>query len=716
MAVGLRLRFPIIVSAALVSACGDDGAVTTTFNPDTAGPTTDETATTTDSTSPTTSVSASISDTASTSTTAPGTSTGEEESTTTGGPDTTTTGEESSSSETSTTGPIEDCGNEVVDAGEDCDGADLNAQDCARLGHVAGELACTKDCTFDDSACVDQLCGNDAIEGSEQCDGIDLDGEDCITQGADAGELACDAIDCIFDTSGCIMFSCGNDMQEGSEACDGDDLDGATCVTQGHDGGTLACAGNCMGFDTSGCFDCGDNVQEGTEVCDGTDINGQTCIGQGFDGGTLGCLANCSGYDTSGCHECGNGVAEGPELCDGADLGGESCFTRGFIGGGTLACTADCAGFLENCVDTICNTPGLPIGPAAGTLTLDTIGMPAVGGVIADVNVSVLANHTWIGDLEVDLRHVETDVSVSLLENPCGNFDNINATFDQDAAGLPVCGSPLGGGGSVRPVGDLENFTGLGGAAGTWELTLLDEVNADGGTLTQWCITVDTADTDPSACGDGHKQWSEICDGADLGGFDCASQGFGGGTLACTAGCTLDTSLCVPGETLQNDNGFCGPNEVGCSDAGGTAGNPQDNVECFTSSLTPPLAVSEVEYFLGVSVPLPTALTLVVFAWPGAGSPPGAQIGSAVLPAADIVTGQHTFVLPTPIASPSASFCVGLRGTAAGDGFRVSVSDAAVAGESYLTASACGLATATELSTAGVSDGAYCIRPTVLEQ
>ncbi len=46
-------------------------------------------------------------------------------------------------------------------------------------------------------------------------------------------------------------------------------------------------------------------------------------------------------------------------------------------------------------------------------------------------------------------------------------------------------------------------------------------------------------------CGNGLRETGEACDGADLAGFDCTSVGFSSGTLACTAGCRLDTSQCV---------------------------------------------------------------------------------------------------------------------------------------------------------------------------
>ena len=53
-----------------------------------------------------------------------------------------------------------------------------------------------------------------------------------------------------------------------------------------------------------------------------------------------------------------------------------------------------------------------------------------------------------------------------------------------------------------------------------------------------------TGNVDP-VCGNMVKEAGEECDGADLGGETCASQGFTRGTLTCTDSCTFDTSDCV---------------------------------------------------------------------------------------------------------------------------------------------------------------------------
>jgi hypothetical protein len=47
-------------------------------------------------------------------------------------------------------------------------------------------------------------------------------------------------------------------------------------------------------------------------------------------------------------------------------------------------------------------------------------------------------------------------------------------------------------------------------------------------------------------CGDGARELAETCDGADLDGQTCVSQGFDAGDLACNSTCDgFDTSQCI---------------------------------------------------------------------------------------------------------------------------------------------------------------------------
>jgi hypothetical protein len=74
-----------------------------------------------------------------------------------------TTTAASSSSSSTTTGGL--CGNGTIDAGEQCDGADLNSFDCTSLGYSGGTLACgAATCTFDTT-----LCNNDTTTTGGVC-------------------------------------------------------------------------------------------------------------------------------------------------------------------------------------------------------------------------------------------------------------------------------------------------------------------------------------------------------------------------------------------------------------------------------------------------------------------------------------------------------------------------------------------------------------------
>ena len=46
-------------------------------------------------------------------------------------------------------------------------------------------------------------------------------------------------------------------------------------------------------------------------------------------------------------------------------------------------------------------------------------------------------------------------------------------------------------------------------------------------------------------CGDGVIQSGEECDGSNLNGKSCSTQGFSGGTLSCNSNCTFNTSQCT---------------------------------------------------------------------------------------------------------------------------------------------------------------------------
>ena len=233
---------------------------------------------------------------------------------TTGGPgetSTTTTGvgeESSTGGEESSTGPVILCGNAMIDANEECDGANLDTMDCTTLGFTGGTLTCTPQCIFDKSKCTSPSCGDTTVDPGEECD--------CGQQGAN-----CTA------------------PQLGNAAC-------TTLPSPGggnYSGGTLTCnsPGSCS-FNKAACVYCGDGVKNGPEPCDGADLGGQTCQSQGFAAGNLSCSA-CA-FNTGGCTKCGNGQIDAGEVCDGANFNGQTCASvdPNKFGDGSLNCS-NCA-------------------------------------------------------------------------------------------------------------------------------------------------------------------------------------------------------------------------------------------------------------------------------------------------------------------------------------------------------------------------------------
>ncbi|NUO50901.1 MAG: hypothetical protein HOV80_18770 [Polyangiaceae bacterium] len=201
-------------------------------------------------------------------------------------------------------GSGETCPNGTIDAGEDCDGANLNGATCTSIGQgfTGGALSCADDCTYDTTECIAPPdCGNGMIDAGEQCDGALLNGGTCQTQGFASGTITCGS-GCQYNTGQC--YTCGNGQIENAEECDGTNFGGMTCLSLGHDGGLLSCAANCLSINQNACSDCGDNVIESPEVCDGAALGGQTCQSQGFSGGTLTCNAACSAFNTAGCTSC----------------------------------------------------------------------------------------------------------------------------------------------------------------------------------------------------------------------------------------------------------------------------------------------------------------------------------------------------------------------------------------------------------------------------
>jgi Regulator of chromosome condensation (RCC1) repeat len=239
---------------------------------------------------------------------------------------------------------------------EQCDMQEIGSNTCISEGYTGGgTLSCDSECTFDYSGCLGIVqCGDNLAQGGEECDGTDFKGESCFSLEYYGGNLLCNS-NCSLDLSECESYGwCGDsDIEAGKEVCDSTNLNEESCETLGYHGGTLACRDSCE-FNITGCQivgSCGDaSIQPSFETCDGSDLNSMDCLDFGYYGGVLNCSDSCQ-FDYTQCSGgiCGDdNVAEGDEDCDGINLNEEDCLSLGYHGG-NLSCNSDCSFNLSSC-------------------------------------------------------------------------------------------------------------------------------------------------------------------------------------------------------------------------------------------------------------------------------------------------------------------------------------------------------------------------------
>ncbi|MBL8743981.1 MAG: DVUA0089 family protein, partial [Myxococcales bacterium] len=165
---------------------------------------------------------------------------------------------------------------------------------------------------------------------------------------------------------------------------------------------------------------------------------------------------------------CGNNVVEYGEDCDGS-AGCTAC---------EFACTA---GQVPFSVDGT----GLPIA-ITDLATFTSTANVATTGTIASVGVQVNINHTYDGDLHLNLiSPMATNVDLS-SENGGTDENYINTVFSTNGTTNITAGTaPYTG--VFLPEGNLALFNGQ-TAAGNWTLSVQDDANGDQGTLNQWRV------------------------------------------------------------------------------------------------------------------------------------------------------------------------------------------------------------------------------------
>ena len=148
----------------------------------------------------------------------------------------------------------------------------------------------------------------------------------------------------------------------------------------------------------------------------------------------------------------------------------------------------------------VCSTPGQALSDYS--LVADEI-VIGDNGLISDLNVQVMAHHSNVRDQIFTLSHLDSGTTVTLINRPNCQGDNINATLDDetltpvDSLCTPADAQTEGMAaiaGAFMPSEPLSSFD-FEPLAGTWRMTVVDNASADSGTLDQWCLLPATTQT-----------------------------------------------------------------------------------------------------------------------------------------------------------------------------------------------------------------------------
>jgi len=161
-----------------------------------------------------------------------------------------------------------------------------------------------------------------------------------------------------------------------------------------------------------------------------------------------------------------------------------------------------------NCTTYSSTDPALPLaipaGPGVVSSTLTLPGHPR----IADIDVSIQLTHNFMADLDVELTAPGGN-TIGLFSDIGSNTSGVQTTMDvtlDDEAATPIGAFTIVQGMRFAPELNyrLAWFDGQ-DAGGAWTLTLRDDTNTDGGTLSGWSLRV-CEPPPPPACPVGSLQ------------------------------------------------------------------------------------------------------------------------------------------------------------------------------------------------------------------
>jgi hypothetical protein len=267
--------------------------------------------------------------------------------------------------------------------------------------------------------------------------------------------------------------------------------------------------------------------------------NGDTTADAGTtdtgDGPTTGAVPTTGAAPTTGADLCGNGLLDDGEDCDGVLLGGRICAdVDPARPNGPLACASDCAFDTSGCffggrvVLNELTSFGTDVGPYAGLG--DAIELYNHGDAPFDLSGWMLSDEPDLSDGSTYVFLEGTTLApaeflVLTRANLTFGLNNEEIVLLADRDGVEVDKVSFGG------TDARVSYCRVPDGDGPWR-----RCDATFGAANLASTIV---------CGNGARETGEPCEGADLGGADCAALGFTGGTLTCTTACTLETGTCT---------------------------------------------------------------------------------------------------------------------------------------------------------------------------
>jgi hypothetical protein len=344
---------------------------------------------------------------------------------------------------------------------------------------------------------------------------------------------------------------------------------GTSCVGQPavDDGGPSECVAGEFCVGDLVCVD-GFCVEPGGET--GGDGDGDTGDGDGDTGdgdGDPGDGDGDPGGDGDGdpSDMCGNGTLDDGEQCDGDDLGDNSTCADVMLGTASepLSCNDACMyEFSEcsGCGDGVVTDPEQCEGADLDGQTCMSLGFD--DGMLACADGCVFDTDSCYECGDSIQQGQEQCDGADFDANGCDDFDSVSGEpFDSgsllctdqcmiETSNCSLCGDGVKSGAEVCDGSDL------GGE------TCLSEGH-DGGVLGCYSDCTDFYESDCSNCGDGVINGDEQCDGNNLAGETCQTQGFDGGQLGCNQNCGFNTGACID---VPNPYTICNEQNLGLPD------------------------------------------------------------------------------------------------------------------------------------------------------